>query len=414
MERWRSIYHFCLAGLGALWYRFPAKKIFVVAVTGTKGKTTTIELINTILETAGFETALSSTLRFKIGHHSEANQHKMTMPGRLFLQKFLRQAVAARCDYAIIEMTSEGAKQHRHRFIELDALIFTNLSPEHIESHGSYEKYLAAKLNIAQALERSAKPNKVLVVNGDDQAAAEFLKITVPTKLRFGLSEAKPITASPTHTTLTVAGEPVTTPLLGTFNLYNILAAASFAQSQKIKPRIIKQAIEGFGGVRGRLEPVGRQTFEVFVDYAHTPDSLKQVYEIFKHRRLICLLGGTGGGRDHWKRPAMGQLAGRYCHSVILTNEDPYDEDPVKIVREIAAGVDGLRPQIIMDRRLAIREAIKQAKPGNVVLITGKGTDPYIMGPRGLKTAWDDAEVVRQELKRLERESNQSLTRQLS
>ena len=190
------------------------------------------------------------------------------------------------------------------------------------------------------------------------------------------------------------------------------MAATSFAQSQNIKPRIIKQAVEGFGGVRGRLEPVGRQAFEVFVDYAHTPDSLKQVYEIFKQRRLICLLGGTGGGRDRWKRPAMGQLAGHYCHSVILTNEDPYDEDPVKIVREIAAGVDGPRPQIIMDRRLAIREAIKQAKPGNVVLITGKGTDPYIMGARGLKTPWDDAEVVRQELKRLERESNQSLTRQ--
>ncbi len=205
----------------------------------------------------------------------------------------------------------------------------------------------------------------------------------------------------------------MTTPLLGTFNLYNILAASHFAVSQNIKPRVIKQAIESFGGVRGRLEPVGRQTFEVFVDYAHTPDSLEQVYKIFKQRRLICVLGATGGGRDRWKRPVMGGIASRYCHSIILTNEDPYDEDPVQIVREVAGGVDGLRPQVIMDRRLAIREAIKQAKPGNVVLITGKGTDPYIMGARGQRTPWDDAEVARQELSRHERESAKVLPRQL-
>src|SRR3989344_3158776 len=141
----QPIYHYKLALLGAIFYRFPSRKIKVVAITGTKGKTTTGELVNSILEEAGFKTAIMGTLRFKIGENSKPNLHKMTLPGRFFIQKFLRRAVSAKCDWAIIEMTSEGIKQFRHKFINLDALIFLNLSPEHIESHGSYEKYVSAK-----------------------------------------------------------------------------------------------------------------------------------------------------------------------------------------------------------------------------------------------------------------------------
>ena len=161
----RPIYHYLLAFLGAVYYRFPSKRIKVVAITGTKGKTTTVELVNAILEEAGFKTALASTLRFKIGEKSEDNKFKMTMPGRFFLQNFLRKAVGTGCDWAVIEMSSEGAKQFRHKFIDLDALIFTNLAPEHIESHGSYQKYLEAKLSIAKALEESSKKEKVIVSN---------------------------------------------------------------------------------------------------------------------------------------------------------------------------------------------------------------------------------------------------------
>ena len=146
----QPIYHYSLAVLGALIYDFPSKKLIVVGVTGTKGKTTTTELVNAILEEASYKTALASTLRFKIGEKEERNFFKMTMPGRFFMQKFLREAVKANCSHAVIEMTSEGAKQFRHKFISLDALIFTNLAPEHIESHGSYENYVQAKLNIAR------------------------------------------------------------------------------------------------------------------------------------------------------------------------------------------------------------------------------------------------------------------------
>ncbi|MDP2718130.1 MAG: UDP-N-acetylmuramyl-tripeptide synthetase, partial [Candidatus Micrarchaeota archaeon] len=362
MDTLRLAYHFCLSLLGAIYYRRPSKKIFVVGVTGTKGKTTTIEIINAILELAGYRTAISSTLRFKLGGQSEPNRQKMTMPGRIFLQRFLARAVAAGTDYALIEMTSEGARQHRQRFLELDALIFTNLAPEHLEAHGSYDQYREAKLKIAHQLARSSKPQKTIVVNGDDAAAEHFLAVQGPRQLIFKLADAEPIETTGGGTTFNLAGERVTTQLPGRFNLYNLLAAITFAQSQKIKTRLIKQAVEGFAGVRGRLETIGRQDFEVVVDYAHTPDSLRQVFEIFKQRKKICVLGSAGGGRDRWKRPVLGTIAAEHCRSIILTNEDPYDENPIEIVKQIAEGVGRQKPcQIIMDRRLAIRQAFTEA-----------------------------------------------------
>jgi UDP-N-acetylmuramoyl-L-alanyl-D-glutamate--2,6-diaminopimelate ligase len=150
-------YHYILALLGAIIYRFPSRHIKVIAVTGTKGKSTVVELTNAILEEAGFKTAVLGTIRFKVGDQSRPNLYKMTTPGRFFVQKFLRQSVTEKCEYAVLEMTSEAARQFRHKFIEFNALIFTNLSPEHIESHGSYEKYVAAKLSIGKALEQSSK-----------------------------------------------------------------------------------------------------------------------------------------------------------------------------------------------------------------------------------------------------------------
>ena len=163
----------------------------------------------------------------------------------------------------------------------------------------------------------------------------------------------------------------------------------------------IKKAIENFAGVRGRLEKISsgnkKQNFEVIVDYAHTADSLAKVYQIFAAKPKICVLGNTGGGRDKWKRPEMGRIAGENCQQVIITNEDPYDEDPLKIMKEVAAGVKK-DYRLIPDRRQAIRSAIEATTKGSVVIITGKGTDPFIMGPRGSKIAWDDAEVAREEL----------------
>lgn len=396
------IYHYKLALMGAILYRFPSKKIKVVGVTGTKGKTTTVELVNAILEEAGYKTALAGTLRIKVGEQSEPNMFKMTMPGRFFIQRFLRKAVNEKCDWAILEMTSEGTKQFRHKFLDLDALIFTNLSPEHIESHGSYENYVAAKLKIAKALEHSQKEGKTIIVNDDDKEAGRFLETDVPKKITYSLDRAKPFSTTDRDVSLTIDGKKVIVGIPGEFNIYNILGAVAFAKSQRINPDIVRKALLKFKGVRGRVEKVDEgQNFSVVVDYAHTPDSLLKLYQAFGDTKKICVLGGTGGGRDRWKRKEMGRIADEHCSRIILTNEDPYDEDPRQIVGNISEGIRKTPQMVIMDRRQAIARAFESAKKGDVVLITGKGTDPYIMGPAGSKLPWDDASVVREELKRL-------------
>ncbi|OHA26199.1 MAG: hypothetical protein A3C06_03690 [Candidatus Taylorbacteria bacterium RIFCSPHIGHO2_02_FULL_46_13] len=406
----QPIYHYKLALLGALIYRFPSRHIKVVGITGTKGKTSTAELVNAVLEATGYKTALAGTLRFKIGERSEPNLFKMTMPGRFFTQKFLRQAVNAGCQWAVLEMTSEGVKQFRHKFIDLDALIFTNLSPEHIESHGSYEKYLMAKLKLAEALARSPKQNRVIIVNADDKEGGKFLAVNVPRKLPFHLRDAGAYKLNNDGVELIFKGERIISPLRGLHNVYNIMAAVTFADSQNIPPEIIKKGIEKVSAIKGRGEEVRvGQLFAVIVDYAHTPESLRAIYKSFEGKRKIAVLGNTGGGRDKWKRPEMGKIANEMCETVILTNEDPYDENPRAIVDEMTKGMIK-KPEIIMDRRAAIARAISIAHAGDVVLITGKGTDPFIMGPKGSKTPWSDFKVAQEELQKLLSKSSQVIS----
>ncbi len=398
----QPVYHYLLAFAGAVYYGFPSRKIFVVAVTGTKGKTTVTEIINKILEETGEKTALLNTIHFKVGDKYTRNLFKMTMPGRFFIQRFLRSAIKANCKYAILEMTSEGAKQFRHKFISFDTLIFTNIAPEHIEAHGSFENYLNAKLKIAKTLESSLKKNRTMIVNIDDKYAPKFLDIKVDKKLAFSLADAKPYTATEKDTILTIDGKKIKTKLVGEFNIYNILAGITFAKHRNINFDIIKNALEEFGGVAGRVERIeGGQNFTVIVDYAHTKESLEELYKAFGKSDKICVLGNTGGGRDKWKRPDMGKVADTYCKHIILTNEDPYDENPMQIIEDVAQGITKQSPKIIIERRDAIRKALTLAKENDIVLITGKGTDPYIMEANNKKTLWDDRDVVKEELKLL-------------
>ncbi len=394
-------YHFLLAYLGALLYGFPSRRLTVIGVTGTKGKSSTVEILNSLFEEAGYITAVAGTIRFKIGNNSRPNLFKMTMPGRFFIQKFLRDAVRARVTHVILEITSEAVKQSRHRFIDLDALIFTNIAPEHIESHGSFENYLAAKLLIAEALEASPKRPRIMIANADDPRGKLFLEVNVERIIPFRLTDAAPYTATPRGINMTFRGKLLTSPLPGEFNVYNILAAASCAEAFGISLETLARALSKLDHIRGRAERIDAgQLFTAVVDYAHTPGSLSALYSAYHGSRLICVLGNTGGGRDRWKRPEMGKIADTACAHVILTNEDPYDEDPRTIVKEMAEGMKR-RPLIVMDRRRAIRRALSLATEGDVVLVTGKGTDPYIMGPGGQREPWSDARVIREELERL-------------
>ena len=329
----------------------------------------------------------------------------MTMPGRFFIQRFLRSAIDAKCKYIVMEMTSEGVKQFRHKFIALDSLIFTNIAPEHIESHGSFENYLNAKLQIAKALESSPKKNKTIIANSDDEHGEKFLNIKVQNKIPFSLKSAEPYMLSEKFTEITFDGLKMHLKLVGTFNIYNALSAMEFAKTQNIDTQTIRSAVEKFVGAKGRVERVEEgQNFTVIVDYAHTKESLEALYGAFDKSDKICVLGNTGGGRDKWKRPDMGSIADKYCEHIILTNEDPYDEDPMEILKEMKEGIkrDTLpadrQAEIILNRRDAIKKAFTLAKEKDIVLITGKGTDPYIMEANGKKTPWSDTQVAKEEL----------------
>jgi UDP-N-acetylmuramoyl-L-alanyl-D-glutamate--2,6-diaminopimelate ligase len=397
----QPLYHLLLAITGTILYRNPSRHIYVIGVTGTKGKSSTTEFINAVLEASGKKTAILSTIRFKIGDTTRPNKFKMTMPGRFFTQKFLRDAVDAGCDYAIIEMTSEGARFFRHVGIELDALIFTNLSPEHIESHGSFAKYKAAKLRLVKRLSRSNKPVRLSIANTDNEHASSFLIYPVEKNIGYSLRTVEILDETSTSTTIKWGGTDITIPLPGKFNVSNALAALTLGHELGVDTEDAKRGIESLSLIRGRVERVDvGQDFSVIVDYAHTDDSLTKLYETFPSSRKIAVLGGTGGGRDSWKRPILGKIADEYCDEIIVTNEDPYDEDPMKIINEVASGIQKHTPIIILDRREAIAHALSLAKTGDTILITGKGTDPYIMGLNNTKIVWDDAMIAREELEK--------------
>lgn len=396
-----SAYHFLLSLLSAAWYRFPSRTLTVIGVTGTKGKSTTAELIYRMLEEGGTRPALLSTIRFATPHGSRPNLFKMTMPGRFFVQRFLREAARAGATHAVIEMTSEGVKQWRHKWIALDALVFTNLAPEHIESHGSFENYARAKLALARLLEQSPKARRVVVANADDPYGQRFLETRVEVRAPFSLSDAEPYTTDASGTRFMWRGELFSLSLPGVFNLSNALAALTLCEALGIRLSLLQKGLAVVRFVQGRAERVDLgQPFTVVVDYAHTPESLRALYDTFPSRR-ICVLGNTGGGRDRWKRKVMGSIADESCAISFLTNEDPYDENPEAILAEMREGFASTTPRVVLDRREAIRAALAEAREGDAVLITGKGTDPYIMGPRGTKTPWSDRAVAAEELTKL-------------
>jgi UDP-N-acetylmuramoyl-L-alanyl-D-glutamate--2,6-diaminopimelate ligase len=391
-------YHFILAFFGAFFYCFPSKKLKVIGVTGTKGKSTVVEMTARILEKSGYKTASISSIKFKIGEKEWPNTLKMTMPGRFKLQKFLRQAVKEDCKCAVLEITSEGIKQHRHRFIDFDGAVFTNLTPEHIEAHKGFENYKKAKGKLFQLVEKSKKKNKFSVINIDDSNADYFLNFNTGRKYTYAINN-KNAEITPEKISLKIS-------LPAEFNIYNSLAAVCVGLSQGIDLDKILNILKEIKGIPGRMELVIEKPFKVFVDYAHTSDSLEKVYKTLG-KGLICVFGSCGGGRDKWKRPEMGKIAVRYCDKIVLTNEDPYDENPSQILSEIKSGIPDTKYKIqdtiyeILDRREAINKALNLAKKDDIVIITGKGCEPWMCVAHGKKIPWDDRKIVKEEFEKI-------------
>jgi len=383
-----DFYHFSLAFLGALIYQFPSKDLKIIGVTGTNGKTTTVEMISKILEEADYKVALINSVRFKIKDKEEPNMLKMTMPGRLKIQRFLRKAVNSGCQYAVLEVSSEGIKQHRHQFIDFGIAVFTNLTPEHIEAHGGFENYKAAKGKLFQATKG------IHIINIEDENKDYFLQFPAKRKYTYGLEKGD-INAKDIQLNLS---------LIGDFNICNALSAICVGISQGVDLETCKKALAKVKGIPGRMEKVISQPFEVFVDYAFTPNALDKVYQTLKPKngRMICVLGACGGGRDKWKRPVLGEIAVRYCDEIIITNEDPYDEGPIEIINQVSAGTNE-NAKKILDRREAIREALRIARPGDVIVSTGKGCEPWICIEDGKKIPWDERKVIREEFNKLKR-----------
>lgn len=411
-------YHFSLALLAALRYGFPSRKLIVIGVTGTKGKTTTCNLIADILSGADCKTGLLTTLNYRIGDREWVNDIKQTMPGRFSLQKLLRQMVQEGCKYAIIETSSEGILQYRHKFINYQVAVFTNLSPEHIERHGSFENYRAAKVKLFQ--ETANHKNGVGIFNLDDPNVGYFLEPDIKTK--YGYFIRRPVIngeqkalkefrisnvrLAADKTEFEFARERFIMPLVGEFNVYNAAAAICAALSQGVSLKIIKETLARARRLSGRLELIERREIKVVIDYAHEPSSLAALYQavkLFNPHRIIGVLGSQGGGRDVWKRAAMGKIAADCCDTLILTNEDPYNEDPLNIINDIEKGVleaakSSLKLYKIIDRREAILKAVSLAGKGDAVVITGKGGEVWMCVAGGRKIPWSDRKIVEEVL----------------
>jgi UDP-N-acetylmuramoyl-L-alanyl-D-glutamate--2,6-diaminopimelate ligase len=425
-QSWILASHKARAVVACLLYRFPAKKIKVIGVTGTNGKTTTCHLITAILQEAGFKVGMATTIDFQIGAKVWVNKTKMTTLSPFVLQRLIYKMVKQKCDYAVIETTSHAVAQYRIWGIPYDVMVFTNLTHEHLDYHKNFEDYKEVKGRLFEELIKSYRKENILktsIVNRDDPNFSYFFDFDADVKLSYGIIggdvSAQNIFYKPDGSDFIMTTPKgkilVKLKIPGRFNIHNALAAAATALSQGIDKKTIKAGLEKVEGVAGRMERIEEgQKFTVLIDYAHTPDALQKIYETLipiKKGRLIHVFGACGD-RDKTKRPIMGALAGRYADFVIITNEDPYTEDPQKIIDQVAMGVprgrgkkeEAKKPGInfwkILDRREAIKKALQLAEKDDVVLITGKGAEQAIVVD-SKKIPWDDRKVTRELLKEL-------------
>ena len=396
--------------LAAFLYGFPAKKLKVIGVTGTNGKTTTCNLIAKLLETDGKKVGLATTINFKIGQKEWKNNSKMTTINPFLLQKLLKDMVSEKCEYAIIETTSHAIKQFRHWGIKYYGVILTNLTHDHLDYHKGMTDYRDTKLELF-----SHTPD-VSIINRDDPSYIYFAKKPAKELFLYAVDDKADVTAKKiiyeedkTSFALIIPDNQIsiTLHLPGKFNIYNALAAASFGLSQKMTLSTIKNGLESVKGIAGRMETIKTdKKFTVIIDFAHTPDGLQKVFETVKQfaKGKIIHVGGATGQRDKTKRPLLGALAGRFADIVFVTNEDPYDEDPWQIIEEVAQGVargsakktdkvPGKNFFKVLDRKQAIKMALTLAKKDDLVLITGKGAEE-VMAVGNRMVPYSDKKVV--------------------
>ena len=410
-----TLWHYPQAVLANQYYHFPARKLKIIGVAGTKGKSTTCHLIARILEEAGYRVAMLSTTTIKCGHEQRLNHLKMTTPSVWFLQQFLAYCVAQKMDYVVLEVSSHALKQYRTHGINFHTVLLTNLTPDHQEYHPT-------PLDYQETHRKLITPSlRTLILNGDDP---DTTSLSLHGR---GLSPVGDVGTSGEGVLIFHHGndlakflEQEKLPFLAGFNIYNGLAAATVTESLSVSREVIKKALQNPGTIPGRLEEINEgQPFSIIVDYAHSPVSLKALFEVMGSRKKnnTIVVFGACGERDPKARPLMGSVLDHGADIVIVTNDDPYGENPEKIAAELMSGIKHKQyaevplplevelPNIapptlykILDRRTAIAKALSLAQPGDLVLILGKGAEQLqVIG--GRKIPWDDRVVVREILK---------------
>lgn len=397
--------------LAPFFYDYPARKLRMIGVTGTNGKTTTTYLLASILKVAGFKVGVIGTIQTLVGDN--VLPVKNTTPDVIDLQQILVKMVAAKLDYVVMEVSSHALAMQRVAGCEFDGAIFTNLTQDHLDYHQNLENYCAAKALLFQSLgQQATKDNKWAVVNIDDGAGQIMLDSATGESFTYSLHgkgnlqayNMKVAARELQFTVHSAEGElPLSLKITGLFNVYNSLAAIGAALAEKVKLDTIKLALEQFTAVPGRFEIVEiGQDFTVIVDYAHTPDGLENILKTAQQiaaGRIITVFG-CGGDRDRTKRPIMGRLAAKYSDIVIATSDNPRSEDPLAILKEVEAGIlAALTPkkhyEMIPDRRQAIAAALRAAQIDDIVMIAGKGHETYqILKDRTID--FDDRQVVRE------------------
>jgi len=379
-----------LADLAATFYGLPAQRLKLAAVTGTNGKTTTTFLIKHICEKAGLRCGLIGTVRYEIGERILPATR--TTPESLDVQELLAQIANAGCRAAAMEVSSHALAQERTRALEWDVAVFTNLTQDHLDFHGTMENYFESKLKLFTQLAQQQKKRKpVAVVNIDDRYGEQLLgKIDKSTSVvTFGMGARADFRASNywmdfsgTSYQLDARGKSylVPLPLIGRFNVANSMAALAAANTLGVNLREAVLSLGKSPQVPGRLEMVpAKRQFRVFVDYAHTPDALLNVLKTLRElgpRRLIVVFG-CGGDRDRQKRPLMGEVVDRHADYAIVTSDNPRKEDPNAIIAEVEKGFRSDHYEKIVDRTKAIARAIELAQSRDIVLIAGKGHETY-------------------------------------
>lgn len=440
----KNIYHLFQAILANVFFGWPSKKIKVIGVTGTNGKTTTVQIITKILEEAGFKVAMASTINFQLGDKKWVNKTKFTTLSSWQTQKFIKQAVASGCEYLVLETSSHSLDQNRVWGVKYQTAVITNVTREHFDYHGTMEKYREAKLKLFQNIETA-------IVNLDMEKPEEFLNCKSKKKFGFTtisnqfsmtndqISKIKIIKAENIELGIDYAKYQISgyvrsgkarqttnykLNLPGLFNVENALAATCVGLSEGISEEKIKYALEKIKGVPGRMEHVpNNKGLDIIIDYAVTPDSLEKLYNLIdqikktRSNANIIAVFGSCGERDRGKRPIMGEIVSRFADYIIVANEDPYNEDPQQIVDEVFKGVvnpNPPRPQAgegwgegkkeegkncwrILDRREAIKKALALAGPGDIVVVTGKGAEET-MAIGDQRIPWNDKKVILQEL----------------